>query len=160
MVLLKKEKSNCAVLWKKLQWVAIKVFYEACRTTDSNTLLLLRSTFFWIIQLQLVGMHAEYHTGIQHSEKRPNPSDENCIFSTLLYICDQVSKLRVEVPTVAFDQPLWKIVYRLGWFPTMTSFLGSIRNLMKDCCVEDLCIKVCWENTVNHIMSGKGISRA
>lgn len=70
--------------------------------------------FFWIIQLQLVGLHAEYHTGIQHSEKRPNPSDENCIFSTLLYICDQVSKLRVEVPTVAFDQPLWKIVYRLG----------------------------------------------
>ena len=37
-----------------------------------------------------------------------NPSDENCVYSTLLYICDQANKLRVEVPSVTFDQPLWQ----------------------------------------------------
>ena len=31
-----------------------------------------------------------------------NPSDENCLYSTLLYICKQASKLRVEVPSVTF----------------------------------------------------------
>ena len=36
-----------------------------------------------------------------------NPSDENCIFSTLLFIIDQAKKLNVEIPSVTFDQPLW-----------------------------------------------------
>ena len=31
-----------------------------------------------------------------------NPSDENYIYSILLYICKQASKLRVEVPSVTF----------------------------------------------------------
>ena len=101
-----------------------------------------------------------------------NPSDENCIYSTLLYICDQANKLRVEVPSVTFDQPLCQksvgiieeakleIVCRLGGFHMMMSFLGSIGNLMKGSSIEDLLIEVYAENTVSHIMSGKAVSRA
>ena len=101
-----------------------------------------------------------------------NPSDEDCIYSTLLYICDHANKLRVEVPSVTFDQPLWqksvgiiaegnlKIVCRLGGFHMMMSFLGSIQNLMKGSGIENLLIEVYAENTVNHIMSGKAVSGA
>ena len=73
-----------------------------------------------------------------------NPSEENCIYSTLLYIRDQANKLRVEFPYVTLDQPLQqksvsiiaednlRIVCRLGGFHMMMSFLGSIGNFMKD----------------------------
>ena len=100
-----------------------------------------------------------------------NPSDENCIHSTLLYICDQTNKLRGEVPYVTFDQPLWqqsvgiiaevslRIVCRLGGFHIIISFLGSIGNLMKGSGIEDLFIEVHAENTVNHTVSGKAFSR-
>ena len=36
-----------------------------------------------------------------------NPSDENCIYSTLLYITDQAKYLNIETPCVNFDSPLW-----------------------------------------------------
>ena len=32
-----------------------------------------------------------------------NPSDENCIYSTLLYITDQAKYLNIETPCVNFD---------------------------------------------------------
>ena len=78
-----------------------------------------------------------------------NPSDENCIFSTLLFIIDQAKKFKVETPCVTFDQPLWlkatgiikeaklDIFCRLGGFHTMMSFLGSIGELMKGSGLED-----------------------
>lgn len=101
-----------------------------------------------------------------------NPTDENCIYSTLLYICDQENKLRVKVPYVIFHQPLWqkfvsiieeaklRIFCRLGGFHMMMRYLGSIGNLIKGFCVEDLFIEVYGENTVSHIMSEKAASRA
>ena len=100
------------------------------------------------------------------------PLDENCIYSTLLYICDQAKKLRVEVRSVTFDQLLWqksvgiideanlRIVFRLSGFHMMMSFLGSIGNLMKGSGIEDLFIEVYAENSVNHILLGKAVSRA
>ena len=101
-----------------------------------------------------------------------NPTDENCIYSALLYICDQENKLRVKVPSVTFHQPLWqkfvsiteeaklRIFCRLGGFHMMMSYLGSIGNLIKGSCIEDLFIEVYGGNTVSHIMSGKAASRA
>ena len=32
-----------------------------------------------------------------------NPNDENCIYSTLLFVIDQAKKVRVPVPCVTFD---------------------------------------------------------
>ena len=73
-----------------------------------------------------------------------NPSDENCIYSILLYICDQGKKLRVEVPSVTFYQPFWQ--RSVG-----TIARANLRRLF---------IEVNAENTVSHIMSGKAVSRS
>ena len=101
-----------------------------------------------------------------------NPSDENCIFSTLCFICKEAARLNIQNPTVTFDQPLWlkatgiieesqiAIVCRLGGFHTMMSFLGSMRTLMKGSGLESLFAEVYAENTVGHIISGKAVSRA
>ena len=35
------------------------------------------------------------------------PSDKSCIYSTLLLVIQQVKRMRVPVPCVTFDQPLW-----------------------------------------------------
>ena len=101
-----------------------------------------------------------------------NPSDENYIYSKLLNIRDQAKKLRVEVLSVTFDQPLWqksvgvieeadlRIVCRLGGFQMIMSFLGSIGNFMKGSGIEGLFIEVHAESTVNHTMSRRAFSRA
>ena len=59
-----------------------------------------------------------------------NPNDESCIYSTLLFVIEQAKRMRVPVPCVTFDQPLWlkacgiieegdlDIVARLGGFHT------------------------------------------
>ena len=101
-----------------------------------------------------------------------NPSDENCIFSTLSFIIEKAKQMNIEVPCVTFDQPLWlkaigiiedarlPIVRRLGGFHTLMSFLGSIGNMIKDFGLEELFAKVYAENSVVHMLSGKAISRA
>ena len=101
-----------------------------------------------------------------------NPSDENCIFSTLSFIMEQAKQMNIEVPCVTFDQPLWlkavgiiedsrlPIVCRLGGFHTLMSFLGSIGNMMKGSGLEELFAEVYAENSVVHMFSGKAISRA
>ena len=101
-----------------------------------------------------------------------NPSDENCIYSTLMFIIQQSKSMNIPVPCVTFDQPLWLkavgiiedanlgIVCRLGGFHTMMSFLGSIGNLMKGSGIEELFGEVYAGNSVIHMMSGKAISRA
>ena len=101
-----------------------------------------------------------------------NPSDETCIYSTLLFVCDQAKKLGIQVPSITFDQPLWlkasgiieesklNIVCRLGGFHTMMSFLRSIGVLMKGSGLEGLFAEVYSENTVGHIFTGKAVSRA
>ena len=74
----------------------------------------------------------------QHRESHPpkseitniNPSDENCIYSTLMFIQNQARAMDVQTPSVTFDQTLWlktfeiadsnnlDIVVRLGGFHT------------------------------------------
>jgi len=78
-----------------------------------------------------------------------NPSNETCIYSTLLYNENQALQLGIPVPCVTFDQHLWikaieiikskslKIVCRLGGFHTMMSFIGSIGSVMKGSGLEE-----------------------
>ena len=72
---------------------------------------------------------------------------------------------------VTFNQPLWlkacgiieeaglDIVARLGDFHTLLSHLGAIGKVMKGSGIEELFNEVCAENTVQHIISGKTVSR-
>ena len=65
-----------------------------------------------------------------------NPSDESCIYSTLLSVEQQAQQLNVPSPCITFDQPLFikafeiskakdmSIVIRLGGFHLLMSFLG------------------------------------
>ena len=77
-----------------------------------------------------------------------SPSDETCIYSTLLYIQSQAEQLSIPTACITFDQPLWlkaveiiterslRIVCRLGGSHTM-SFLGSIGSMMKGSGLEE-----------------------
>lgn len=101
-----------------------------------------------------------------------NPSDETCIYSTLLYIQRQAEKLDISTPCLTFDQPLWlkaveiikakamNIVCRLGGFHTLMSFMGSIGSMMKGSGIEEALETVYSSNVVTHIISGKAVSRA
>ena len=72
-----------------------------------------------------------------------NPGDESCIYSTLLYIKDLANQMNIETPSITFDQPLWvkavdivltkklALVVRLGGFPCLMSFLGSVGTCME-----------------------------
>ena len=101
-----------------------------------------------------------------------NPSDLSCIYSTLLFIIDQSKFLKVQTPVVTFDQPLWlkamevvqakslKVVLILGGFHLMMSFIGSIGHLMKGSGISEALTTVYGPNAVEHMLSGKAISRA
>ena len=98
------------------------------------------------------------------------PSDKNCIYSTLLFIIEQVQALHIDTPGVTFDQPLWvkaveivvsmklNIFARLRGFHTMMSFLGSIGYLMEGSGLERLFEAVYAKNMVPYIMSSKPVS--
>ena len=101
-----------------------------------------------------------------------NPSDENCIHSTLLFVINQAKLLNVKIPSITFDQPLWlkatgiseednlNIVCRLGGFHTMMSFIGSLGGMMRGSGLEDLFSEVYADPCVPRLMSGKAVSRA
>ncbi|XP_065911780.1 uncharacterized protein [Dysidea avara] len=101
-----------------------------------------------------------------------SPSDDNCMYSTLIYIEDQAERLNIPTPCVTFDQPLWlkavemiqakslNMVCRLGGFHTMMSFMGSIGAMMKGSGLEEALETVYGPNAVSHMISGKSVSRA
>ena len=101
-----------------------------------------------------------------------NPSDNNCIYSTLIFIEQQAKQLNIVTPCITFDQPLWlkaveiikassmNVFCRLGGFHTLMSFLGSIGSLMAGAGLTDILEISYGPNTVCHIMSGKAVSRA
>ena len=82
------------------------------------------------------------------------------------------NKFGILVSCVTFDQPLWlkavgiiaesglKIVARLGGFHTTMSFLGSIGKLMAGSGIEELLAEVYAENSVEHMLSGKAVTRS
>ena len=100
-----------------------------------------------------------------------NPSNETCIYSTLLYIEKQALQLDISIPCVIFDQPLWikaieiikskslKIACQLGGFYTMMSFVGSIGSVMKSSGLEEALEATYGPNVVMQMMSGKAILR-
>lgn len=101
-----------------------------------------------------------------------NPSDLSCIYSTLNFVIDQAEQLNMETPVLTFDQPLWlkateivsakslKVVLVLGGFHLMMSYLGSIGTLMKGSGLSEALQTSYGRNAVEHMMSGKAVSRA
>jgi hypothetical protein len=100
-----------------------------------------------------------------------NPSDPNCVLSTLEFIVNQARAHSV-TPVVTFDQPLWlkavqlidaenpgsplkDMVVRLGGFHTLMSFFGCMGHLMACTGLEDLMETIYARNTIPHILSGK-----
>ena len=105
-----------------------------------------------------------------------NPSDMNCVYSTLKFVVKQADRVSA-VPVVTFDQPLyWKamnivsneiqgsdlkpLIVRLEAFHTQMSFLGSIGKLMENTGLGELLATVYAPNTVGHMLSGKAVGRA
>ena len=100
-----------------------------------------------------------------------NPTKENCIYSTLLFIQDQAKILNIVTPYITFDQPLWltaveitksksmNIVCRLGGFHMLMCFLGSIGRLMECSGISELFQIVYSSDTAVHMLSGKAYSR-
>ena len=97
-------------------------------------------------------------------------------YSTLKFVSSQAGKYNV-TPVLTFDQPLyWKVltinrlqptdnalkdvVLGLGEFHMDMSFLGSIGNLMAGSGLHEELHVVYASNTVNHMLSGKAVSRA
>ena len=78
----------------------------------------------------------------------------------------------VPVPCVTFDQALWlktcciieevglDIVARLDGFHKLMSYQGAIGKVMKGSGIEELFNETYAENTVQHIIPGKVVSRA
>jgi len=101
-----------------------------------------------------------------------NPSDETCIYSTLLFVQSQAKQLNIVTPCITFDQPPYvkavdictatglDIVCRLGGFHTLMSFLGSIGNVMAGSGLEEILKLNYGSDTVSHMLSGKAVSRA
>ena len=101
-----------------------------------------------------------------------NPTNENCIYSTPLFIQDQAKILNIVTSCITFDQPLWlkaveltksksmNIVYKLGGFHMLMSFLGSIGRLMECSGISELFQIVYSSDTAVHMLSGKAYSRA
>jgi hypothetical protein len=105
-----------------------------------------------------------------------NPSDETCIYSTLMWVSEHAKRFNV-TPVITFDQPLWykanqiiksepednnlsKIVVRLGGLHTEMSFLGTIGYIMSDSGLHEVLSEIYAEKAVSHMLSGKAIARA
>ena len=72
-----------------------------------------------------------------------HPTKETCIYSTLLFIHEQVKISNIVTPCITFDQPLWlkaleitksksmNVVCRLGGFHLLMNFLMSIGKVVE-----------------------------
>ena len=104
------------------------------------------------------------------------PVQSSATFLPMKFVSSQAGKYNV-TPVLTFDQPLyWKaltiilsqptdnalkdVVLRLGGFHMEMSFLGSIGNLMAGSGLQEVLQVVYASNTVNHMLSGKAVSRA
>jgi hypothetical protein len=128
----------------------------------------------WAGYMQTVcdGEHSPVGTVEMLSIVDLNPSDNDCIYSTLQYVIDQAKLIGLQVPNITFDQPLYikaldiaikcnmQIVLRLGGFHMLMSFLGSIGHMMNGSGLEEVLALVFGPNTVNHILNGKAYARA
>ena len=100
------------------------------------------------------------------------PSDESCIYSTLLFVQQHASALHIPTPCIIFDQHLWvksvgivkckslNVVCRLGGFHLLMSFLGSIGKIMECSGLSELLQTTYGSNTVQHMLTGKAYARS
>ena len=101
-----------------------------------------------------------------------NPSDDNCIYSTLLYVVEQAKSRLFSTPSLTFDQPLYvkavdiamkanlKIVIRLGGRHTLMSFLGSIGHMMRGSGLEEVMGLLFGSTTTEYVLSGEAYAKA
>ena len=98
-------------------------------------------------------------------------SGPSCIFTTLEFVTDQGKSLNVEIPVITFDQPLLikateiataksiSIVIILDGFHLMMSYMGSVGTLIKESGLEEALTTCYGSNTVEHMITGKAVSR-
>ena len=101
-----------------------------------------------------------------------HPTKETCIYSTLLFIHEQVKISNIVTPCITFDQPLWlkaleitksksmNVVCRLGGFHLLMNFLMSIGKVVECSGISKLFQVVYSSATAVHMMSGKAYARA
>ena len=99
-------------------------------------------------------------------------TDPTALYSLLLFVSEQCTKLNIKVPCVTFDQQLYikafeivsskrmNIFVRLGGFHQLMSFLGSIGNLMEGSSLKNALETVYAPVTVGHMFTGKAYSYA
>ena len=133
----------------------------------------------WSGMMQLV--HQGRHQGKSSVMFLPmidmNPSDVTCVSSTLHFVSEHAKQHSIANPIVTSDQPLWlkafniiqtepansdlrKVIVRLGAFHAEMSFLGSIGHLIAGSGLREVLELIYASNAVDHIMTGKAISRA
>ena len=81
----------------------------------------------------------------------------------------QAKQLKIEVPILTFDQPLWlkateivnalslEVVLILGGFHTIMSFSGSIGDIMTDSGISECFGTVYGSTAISHMLTGKAI---
>ena len=99
-----------------------------------------------------------------------DPTNMTCIYSTLLFITEQATKLGIKTPVVTFDQPLWlkateiiteksmSIVLLLGGFHMLMSFMGSIGAIMDNSGLSTALETIYGSVSVKHMLTGKAIA--
>lgn len=160
-----------------------KLFYEPIQTNLLDVLWSTSKLFKtpqpgWLGYMQ-TAIEGE-HSGVTVTSFLPmidlNPTSYSCVYTTLMFICNEAKRLNVETPIVTFDQCLWikamevicidhkgefdNLVIRLGGFHTLMSFLGAIGGLMAGSGLEEALQTVYAENSVPHMLKGKAYSRA
>jgi len=124
------------------------------------------------MQSACIGMHAPRATINMLPLTDMRPSDETCLYSTLLFVDTQARKLNMPCACITFDQPLWfkaveitkaaalnNVVCRLGGFHLL-SFLGYIGSVMLGSGLQELTGFVYGAHTVEHMLAGKAVARA
>jgi len=118
------------------------------------------------------GPHASVGQITMHPLIDLQPSDDTCVYSTLLFVDNMAKRMHLPVTCVTFDQPLWlkavkicaaadlPIVCRLGGFHLLMSYLGCIGHIMAGSGLQEM-FQLCYgPNTVSHMITGKAYSRA
>ena len=104
-----------------------------------------------------------------------NPSDESCIYSTLLFVEQQAKQLNVPSRCITFDQPLFikafeiskawtskdiNIVIRFGGLHLLMLFIGGTGTIMEGCGLAETMETIYAPNSVVHMLEDKAYVRA
>ena len=136
----------------------------------------MRPSWSGVMQAAHTGTHPGKSSTVFLPMINMDPTDLSCIYSTLKFICAQADRFDA-TPVITFDQPLWfkaltivqnepadseikGVVLRLGGLHIEMSFLGSMGHLMAGSGLQEVLEVIYADNAVQHILSGKAISRA